>query len=163
MVGGVVGASVAVGGAGYLASQVDVDDAETLHSVTLGDGMNRALVVYATKSGCTTGVAEAVGVGLAQAGWTVDVRPAADGPDPAGYDMVLVGSGVRVGQWHEPARTWVQNNSAALKESRVALFTTCLRITDGEEARDEAVGYTDALIAEADISPEAVGVFPGVE
>ena len=159
--GGVTLAAVAAGGAGYVATLSDTDEAETQYSVTLGDGVKKALVVYGTKSGCTAGVAEAVGLGLAQAGWTADVRPAAEAPAPEGYDLVIAGSGVRVGQWHDAAQKWVAGNADALKTRPLALFTVCLRATDGEEGRAEASGYTDALTTEAGLSPESVGVFPG--
>ena len=62
--------------------------------------MNKVLVVYATKSGCTTDIAKKIGDTLAENGASVDVVPAEKAGGVDGYDAVVVGSGVRVGQWH---------------------------------------------------------------
>jgi len=123
--------------------------------------MSRVLVVYATKSGCTTGIAEKIGTVLAEKGIEVDVVSAADAGTPAGYDAVVLGSGVRAGTWHEPARTWAQTNAQELRAMPVALFTCGLIITGGPEKADEVRAYTDALIEQTGISPSDVGLFAG--
>ncbi len=123
--------------------------------------MSRTLVVYATKSECTTGIAEHVGQALTEAGADVDVRPATDDPDPAGYDMVIVGSGVRVGQWHAPAKKWVAEHAGTLKATPTALFTVCLTMAAEPEKADEVRAYTDSIISESGIAPVDVGLFAG--
>ena len=134
-------------------------------SKTMGDGAMKALVVYGTKSGCTTGVAEAIGKTLAEAGATVDVVPGESAPDPAGYDMVYVGSGVRAGQWHTSVSGWVKTNAEALKAKPVAFYTVALTMADAskdEATRTSEVGaYTDPLIAETGVKPVDVGLFAG--
>lgn len=117
VLGGALGVALAVGG-GYLAADRGPDDTEDLPRMKMGDGMSKVLVVYGTKSGCTSGVAERIGAALAATGVSVDVFPAEDKPDPAGYDGVVVGSGVRVGQWHAPVKEWVAGNAEVLKENR---------------------------------------------
>jgi Flavodoxin domain len=52
----------------------------------------RALVVYESMFGNTRAVAEAIAKGLESAGVTTAVAPASTAPDPAGYDLVLVGA-----------------------------------------------------------------------
>ncbi len=105
MLGGMFGAAVAVGGGGYTAANWVPDDREELLRETMGDGMSKVLVVYGTKPGRTAGVAQQISATLAEAGVTAEVVPAQDKPDPAAYDAVVVGSGIRVGSGTEPPRS----------------------------------------------------------
>lgn len=122
--------------------------------------MSKVLVVYATKSGCTTGVAEQIGNTLASKGVEVEVVPADTAGDPSGYDAVFVGSGVRVGTWHAPARNWVAMNADALKTMPVAFFTCGMMIRE-EGKHDEVAGYTDKVIEESGVTPVELGLFAG--
>ncbi len=123
--------------------------------------MSKVLVVYATKTGCTTGVAEHIGATFVDRGDVVDVVCASDAGSPEGYDAVIVGSGIRVGQWHEAARTWVTTHAEALRQLPVALFTVNLTQVTEPERADEVRTWTDPLVQAAGIEPVAVGTFPG--
>jgi menaquinone-dependent protoporphyrinogen oxidase len=127
----------------------------------MGDGMSKLLVVYGTKSGCTSGVAERIGTTLAGTGLSVEVFPAEDKPDPAGYDGVVVGSGVRVGQWHSAVKEWVTDNADSLREMPTAFYTVCLTIATDLEKADEVRAYTDPLLAGSGIEPVDIGLFGG--
>ena len=127
--------------------------------------MSKVLIVYGTGTGCTAGIAERIGAKLTAVGATVEVVSAKDAPAVAGYDAVLVGSGVRAGSWHKAAKEWVAANANALKAGApeavpVAFFTACLTMADAEKA-DEVRIYTDALIAETGVEPVDVGLFAG--
>lgn len=159
--GGAVAAVLAIGGGGYVAANWAPDETEELLRTSMGDGMGRILVVYGTKSGCTAGVAERIGTALAGTGSTVDVLPAEDAPDPAGYDGVVVGSGIRVGQWHSAAKEWVTANAGALKARPTALYTVCLTMASEPEKAPEVLAYTDPLLEETGIEPIDVGLFGG--
>lgn len=123
--------------------------------------MRKVLVVYGTKSGCTAGVAERIGAALERAGMAADVLPAHDGPDPAGYDGVVVGSGIRVGQWHSAVKEWVAQNADALRATPTAFYTVCLTLVTSPEKVDEVRAYTDPILAESGIEPVDVGLFDG--
>jgi len=123
--------------------------------------MSKALVVYGTGTGCTAEIAERIGATLAASGATVEVVPAKGAPVPAGYDAVLVGSGIRAGSWHQPVKEWVAKNAAALKGSKVAFFTACLTLGQDPTKTDEVRAYTDALIAETGVEPLDLGLFAG--
>ena len=124
--------------------------------------MSRALVVYGTKSGCTRGIAEAIGEGLRSAGAEADVIAAEEKPDPAGYDAVLVGSGIRASLWHASAKQWLVGNAGALKAHPLALFTACLTMHTNPEKADEVRAYTDLLLTETGLEPVDIGLFPGM-
>lgn len=124
----------------------------------MGDGMSKVLVVYGTKSGCTSGVAERIGSALTGTGMSVAVLPAEDKPDPAGYDGVIVGSGIRMGQWHSAVKT---DNAAALLTRPTAFYTVCLTIATDPEKVEEVRAYTDPLLAESGIEPVDIGLFGG--
>lgn len=124
--------------------------------------MSTVLVVYATKSGCTAGIAERVGAGLGGLGITADVKPAQDRPDPSGYDAVIVGSGIRAGMWHAPVKQWLLTNAPALRDRPVALFTACLTMATDPGKSDEVRAYTDPLVTETGIEPVDVGLFAGM-
>lgn len=120
----------------------------------------RALVVYGTKSGCTAGIAEEIGKTLAERGFTVRVVAAEEAGRATDYDVAIVGSGVRAGNWHEATRRWVTTNADALKSMPVAFYTCGLMITDTSKI-DEVRAYTDALIAETGVEPVDIGLFAG--
>jgi menaquinone-dependent protoporphyrinogen oxidase len=121
----------------------------------------RALVIYATKSGCTAGIADRIGSALEQAGADVTVQPADSAASPEGFDLVIVGSGVRAGSWHQAVKSWVVEHADTLKRIPVALFTCGLMITQGAEKEAEVRAYTDALIEEAGIEPVDVALLAG--
>lgn len=122
--------------------------------------MRKALVTYATKSGSVSGIAERIAETLASAGVHVDVKPVGGAPDPSAYDSVVVGSGVRMGSWHQPAKDWVKAHAEVLKGKPVAFFTVGLIIVDASKT-PEVHAFTDQLIAESGVSPLDVGLFAG--
>ncbi len=124
--------------------------------------MSRALVVYATKTGCTEVIAAAVGEALTALGVTADVAAADTQPDPAGYDAVIVGSGVRAGMWHASAKRWLGSHASDLAGRPLALFTACLTMGTNPEKADEVRAYTDPVITEFGLEPVDVGLFAGM-
>ncbi|MBI5445033.1 MAG: hypothetical protein HY900_27960 [Deltaproteobacteria bacterium] len=125
-----------------------------------GLGGGRVLVVYGTKTGCTRGVAERIATSLAKSGVAVDLAAAESAvvrPDQRG---VVVGSGVRVGKWHEPVRSWVADHAVLLRVMPVSFYTVGLRIRNPANA-DEVRGYTDELIRETGVRPISLGLFAG--
>ena len=124
--------------------------------------MSKALVVYGTKTGCTAGIAEAIGDALRAMGVEADVKRAEAKPELAGYDAVLVGSGVRAGQWHGSVKQWLTAHSETLKERPLALFTACLTMAATPEKANEVRAYTDPLLAETGLTPVDIGLFAGM-
>ena len=124
--------------------------------------MSKVLVVYGTKTGCTAGIAETIGETLRAGGVETDVARAEDKPDPAGYDAVIVGSGVRAGLWHAPVKQWLMGHAAELKGRPLALFTACLTMHSNPEKADEVRAYTDLLLKETGLEPVDIGLFPGM-
>lgn len=56
---------------------------------------NKILVTYATCTGSTVGVAEAIGRTLSEGGAQVDVRPMREVADLSSYGAVVAGGGQR--------------------------------------------------------------------
>lgn len=156
--GGVFSGVVALGGAGIAMTWAPEAAQPTW---TMGDGMSRVLVVYGTGTGCTAGIAERIGKVLAERGVAVEIFPAKEAPAPEGFDAVLVGSGVRAGSWHQPAKEWTTRNAGALGGIPVAFFTACLTLAQDVTKSDEVLAYTDPLIAETGVQPLSVGLFAG--
>ena len=162
-VAAITAGTVAVGGGAYAAAVwAPSDGADTTLRTTMGAGMSKVLVVYGTKTGCTAGVAARIAETLSAKGATVDVRPAADKPDASAYDAVVVGSGVRMSNWHAPVKEWVSANADALKARPTAFFTACLTMKTNPEKVAEVRAYTDPLIAETGVKPVDVGLFAGM-
>jgi len=123
--------------------------------------MSKVLVVYGTGTGCTAGVAERIGKALAAKGVTAEVVAAKNAPSADGFDAVLVGSGIRAGNWHAPVKEWTAGNAEALKSRPVAFFTACLTLAQDPSKTAEVRAYTDPLIAETGVEPVDIGLFAG--
>ncbi|MCB0202691.1 MAG: flavodoxin, partial [Anaerolineae bacterium] len=82
----------------------------------------KILVTYASRTGTTAGVAEAVGNTLDSSGLPVDVLPVSAVQDVTPYRAVVAGSAIQGKQWLPEAMQFVQTHQAALRRKPFAAF-----------------------------------------
>ncbi len=123
----------------------------------------RFLVAYASASGSTAEVAEAIGGVLRQMDVTVEVHNAKDVIDLRAYDAVVLGSSIRGGRWLPEAIQFIEQFRQQLATRPVAYFTTCLTLAkDNEESRRIVLSYLDPVLRLApEIQPVGLGMFAG--
>ena len=120
----------------------------------------RILLGYASATGSTVEVAEAIAETLVGRGFCVDVSPVKDNPRIDGYQAVLVGSAVQYGSWLPEAIEFIKSNQEALNRVPVALFCVHIRNTENnEESRRNRLAYLDAV--RPLVHPAAEAFFPG--
>ena len=106
----------------------------------------RVLVAYATRTGSTVGVAEAIGETLGGRGFGVDVVPILDRPPIDGYKAIVIGSAVNGGKWLPEAESFVRDNQQALGRVPVALFCVhIMNLGDDEKSRQNRLAYLSAV------------------
>ncbi len=84
----------------------------------------KVLVSAASKHGSTGEIAKAIGETLESAGFEVAVLPPDAVTSLAGIDAVVLGSGVYVGHWMEPAKHLVERFEAEFAGLPVWLFSS---------------------------------------
>jgi menaquinone-dependent protoporphyrinogen oxidase len=89
---------------------------------------DKILVTYASRTGFTVGVAEAIGKVLADSGAQVEVRPMSDVSDLSPYRAVVAGSAIQGQRWLPEALDFLRTNRATLEQKRVATFLVCMTL-----------------------------------
>ena len=122
---------------------------------------NKILVTYATCTGSTRGVAEAIGKTLSEGGAEVDVLPMRDVKDLALYRAVVVGSAIQGKLWLPEAMQFVQNHRLELARKPFAAFLVCMTLAmrNGESYRHFVVDFLAPV--RALVKPISEGLFAG--
>ena len=122
----------------------------------------KILVTYASKYGATAEIAGKIGDVLRQAGFQVDLFSVDGVRDLAPYQVVILGSGVYIGQWNKEAAEFVKANEEALVDRQVWLFSSGPTGAGDPVALLEGWRLPDALRSVADrIQPRDIAVFHG--
>ena len=89
--------------------------------------MNRKiLVVYATKSGSTTDVAQSIRETLTEAGAQATVKSAGSIQEIENYDTIFIGSPIIYGKCMSEIKKFVNTHRLSLSQRTVAYFITCM-------------------------------------
>jgi len=130
----------------------------------------KILVTYASRTGWTTGVAEAIGKTLAEHGAQVDVLPMRAVENLKGYDAVIAGSGINGASWLPEALDFVRANQTELQRKPFAAFLVCMTLAilahgasagvkNGEQYRAHVATWLDPVSAL--VKPVSKGLFAG--
>ncbi|MBI5954594.1 MAG: flavodoxin [Chloroflexi bacterium] len=122
----------------------------------------KILVTYATCTGSTVGVAEAIGKTLSEGGLTVDVLPMKEVKNLSQYRAVVAGSAIQGKQWLPEAVDFVRANRAELSRKPFAAFLVCMTLAmkNGENYRPFVVEFLAPV--RALVRPVSEGQFAGV-
>ena len=119
------------------------------------------LVAYATRSGSTKEVAEAVAATLREHNLEVDVQPMKAVSSLTGYRRVVLGAPLIMGRWHKDARRFVSRHKAALEECPVAIFALGPVHNEEKEWQGAHAQLDKALARFPWFKPVAIELFGG--
>ena len=120
------------------------------------------LVTYATRTGSTAGVAEAIAKTLIKNGYTADLRPMQVVNDFSNYDAVVAGSAIQNRLWLPEAVQFLQTNQAILRQKPFAMFAVCMTLAmrSGEKYRPSISQWLAPV--RTFVPPASEGLFAGI-
>ncbi len=92
---------------------------------------DRILVTYASRTGSTIGVAQAIAAVLTESGIQVDVIPMPEVKDLSPYRAVVAGSAIQAKSWLPEAMEFMRTHQASLNKKPFAAFLTCMTLAMG--------------------------------
>jgi menaquinone-dependent protoporphyrinogen oxidase len=87
----------------------------------------KALVVYGSRYGTSAEIAEDIAKTLKEENVKTDLVNSRDMKewDISPYDLVVAGSGIKMGKWTKASLKFLDKNRLALANKKVALFVSC--------------------------------------
>lgn len=119
------------------------------------------LVTYATRSGSTAGVAEAIARTLSESCEPVEVRPMREVSDLSPYRAVVAGSPIQGQKWLPEALGFVEQHRAALAQKPFAAFLVCITLSMCGSAQYQAGVAGWMAPVRALVQPVSEGLFAG--
>jgi menaquinone-dependent protoporphyrinogen oxidase len=128
-----------------------------------------ALIVYGTRYGATQGTSEEIARVLCDEGFDVKVvnAKAETVSDISEYELVIVGSGIRIGKWTGEADAFLKRFRGELGHKKLAIFVSSMKTVPEREGKPEDVAQIRRValedkVAQYDLHPIALGFFGGV-
>jgi menaquinone-dependent protoporphyrinogen oxidase len=120
----------------------------------------KILVTYASRTGWTPGVAQAIGKKLSES-FQVDVLPMKEVKDLSVYQAVVAGSAINAGAWLPEALKFVREHQGDLRHKPFAAFLVCMTLAmrNGEQYRGHVSTWLDPV--RALVKPVSEGLFSG--
>ena len=125
----------------------------------------KALIIYGTRYGTAAEIAEEIGKVIENEGIEVDLIDSRGikNYDIFSYDMVIVGSGIKIGKWTKGSLKFLENNKSALSDKKVALFVTCGAANMEETIAEGQEKYLDEVVLKyLSNKPVATGLFGSI-
>lgn len=132
--------------------------------------MTKALIVYGTRYGATASTSEEIAETLRKEGFDVRVVNAKEEKvrDIAEYELVIVGSGMKMGKWTKEPEKFLKKFQKELAKKKVAIFVSSgAQAIIEHEGKPEEIGkarreYLEEKVAKYSLRPIALGLFGGV-
>ena len=120
------------------------------------------LVTYASRTGTTASVAEAIGNTLIECGVRAVVWPMAQVSDVSSYHAVVAGSAIRYEQWLPEAMEWLRMHRYALAQRPFAAYLVCMTQAIPKDDWRKEAGIPNWLKGvRALVKPVSEGYFAG--
>jgi menaquinone-dependent protoporphyrinogen oxidase len=133
--------------------------------------MTKALIVYGTRYGATAMTSEEIADVFRQEGLDVRVVNLKDekAKDISEYDLVVVGSGIRIKKWTKEPEKFLKKFQKELANKKTAIFISCGAKYPLDEKADVEIEieyartkYLEEKAAKYNLKPIALGLFGGV-
>jgi menaquinone-dependent protoporphyrinogen oxidase len=122
---------------------------------------HKILITYASRSGSTAEIAEAIAERLSQCGTQVEVLPMQEVKDLSAYWAVIAGSPIRNSKWLPEAMQFVETHRSVLSQKPFATFTVSitLAMSNSDQYRKVVAGWIQPVRAQ--VRPVSEGLFAG--
>ncbi len=133
------------------------------------NGSPRALIVYGTRYGATKGTSEEIAKVFREENFDVKVVNAKEEKvqDISEYGLVVVGSGMAMGNWAGEAEDFLKRFQKDFENKKLALFISSLKPIEEKQGKTELVarirkiGLEDKIV-KYNLKPIMTGIFGGV-
>jgi len=130
----------------------------------------KVLIAYGTRYGATAGTSEEISRILREKNFNVKITDvkAEKIRDITEYDLIIVGSGMRMGKWVSEAEDFLEKFQKELNQKKLAIFVSSMRTfaeklgKTQEEGACSAQETTEKILTECNLKPISVGIFGGV-
>lgn len=125
----------------------------------------KALVVYGSRYGTAAEIAEEIARVIKEKEIEVDLVDARGikDCDVSPYDLVVAGSGIKMGKWTNKSLKFLKNNKESLASRKVAIFVSCGAANEEKSRAEGQEKYLDEVAAKNLVNPPvATGLFGSV-
>jgi len=130
----------------------------------------KALIAYGTRYGATAGTSEEIAKILREEGFDTKIVNLKEEKikDIREYDLILVGSGMKMGKWVNEAQDFLRKFQKEFNHKKLALFVSSMQTLVEREGKTAEGGVcsarevTENIVAEYSLKPITTGIFGGV-
>jgi menaquinone-dependent protoporphyrinogen oxidase len=129
----------------------------------------KTLIVYGTRYGATAGTSDEIAKVLREQGFDVRVINAKNEKikSISDYELVIVGSGMRMGKWTDEADGFLKKFQKELGQKKLAIFVSTMKTVSEREGKTEDVAKMrkaalEDKVVQYNLHPIALGFFGGV-